>query len=72
MFKITPSKVKLLSATAAFVVPSEVRTLLLDGLDTVLNPVPLDPAVPDVPASPIGPNPTLTNAKFEVYIEESK
>ena len=48
-----PSNVKLLSATAAFDVPSEVKTLLLDAFDIVENPV---PDVPDVPLTPEVPD----------------
>ncbi len=46
IFNVDPSNVKLLSAIAEFVVPSEVSILLLPKLEIVLNPV---PDVPDVP-----------------------
>ena len=49
------SNVKLLSATAALVVPSEVKILSLPALDTVLNPVPLEPELRDEPDEPLDP-----------------
>jgi hypothetical protein len=65
MFPVTvsvvPSNVKLASALAVLVVPSEVRTLLSTGFVIVLNPVPdvpedpLEPEVPDEPGAPAAP-----------------
>jgi len=55
IFNVVPSNVKLLSATAEFVVPSEVSILLLPKLEIVLKPVPelpLEPEVADVPDEP--------------------
>ena len=50
--KVDPSNLKLDSATAELVVPSDVNILLSPGVDIVLNPVPL---VPDVPLEPFVP-----------------
>jgi hypothetical protein len=47
-----PSNDKLLSATAALVVPSDVNNLLLPKLLIVENPVPDVPLIPDVPLVP--------------------
>ena len=55
-FNVDPSNVKLLSATAEFVVPSEVKILLFDGFDIVLKPVPELPEVADVPELPDVPD----------------
>jgi hypothetical protein len=55
IFNVDPSNVKLDSATAEFVVPSEVSILLLPKLEIVLKPVPelpLEPDDPDVPDEP--------------------
>ena len=57
-----PSNVRLPSATAAFVVPSDVNNLLSDGFEIVSNPVPLvpeepaDPDDPDEPEVPVDPD----------------
>ena len=51
---VVPSKVRLASAFAVFVVPSDVNILLSAGFVIVLNPVPdvpLEPEVPDEPAA---------------------
>ena len=45
----------MLSATAEFVVPSEVKILLFDGFDIVLKPVPELPEVADDPDDPDDP-----------------
>ncbi len=44
--------VKLVSATAAFELPSEVNTLLSLAFDIVVNPVPLEPLEPLEPGEP--------------------
>ena len=54
---------KLDSATAELVVPSDVNILLSPGVDIVLNPVPL---VPDVPLTPLVPDVPLTPLVPEV------
>jgi hypothetical protein len=63
--KKLPSNLKFVSATAAFVVPSEVSILLSAGFDTVLNPVPEvpdepvepeDPVLPEEPLEPVEPD----------------
>jgi len=61
--KIDPSNLKFVSATAAFVVPSEVSILLSAGFYTVLNPV---PEVPDEPVYPLLPeDPELPEEPLE-------
>ena len=50
-----PVKYKLAEAVAAFVVPSDNKTLPLTGLFIVLKPVPLAPEVPDEPEVPEEP-----------------
>ena len=54
-FKALPLKVKFASASAEFVVPSDVSILFAPGLDIVLNPVPDEPDVPEVPEVPVVP-----------------
>ena len=49
---VEPSNVRLFSATAAFAVPSDVRTRLSPAEDIVENPVPDEPDDPDVPLVP--------------------
>lgn len=58
MINADPSKVMLVSATAALAVPLDVRTLLSTAFVIVVNPVPdvpLDPDDPDVPEEPEEP-----------------
>jgi hypothetical protein len=57
--KKLPSNLKFVSATAAFVVPSEVSILLSAGFDTVLNPVPEVPEEPVEPDDPVDPEDPL-------------
>ncbi len=52
---IEPLKVKLVSATAAVDVPSDVNTLLSAAFDIAVNPAPEVPLEPDVPETPLTP-----------------
>ena len=64
---VEPSNVRLDSAFAAFTVPSDVKILLSEGLDIVLNPVPEVPDVPLVPEVPVVPEVPLVADEPEEY-----
>jgi len=64
--KKLPSNLKFVSATAAFVVPSEVSILLSAGFDTVLNPVPEVPDEPVEPEDPVLPEEPLEPVEPEL------
>jgi hypothetical protein len=59
---VDPSKVKLASALAVLVVPSDVNILLSTGFVIVLNPVPdvpllpVEPEDPELPEDPVLPD----------------